>query len=142
MKRIDIIYGGEHYSVGGRDLESLRAEIEEQLASGGVGWITVNDGEGALMRRAGLMRRRRGVGFTARDRLMDRHCDDGLRGRSSIAIEAERRRMAGPDIHWLASYSIRYRTPDRIAARCYRLFRKYRTQISFGFVLSRRARSP
>jgi hypothetical protein len=47
MKRIDIIYGGEHYSVGGRDLESLRAEIEDQLASGGVGWITVNDGEGA-----------------------------------------------------------------------------------------------
>ncbi|WP_214466639.1 hypothetical protein [Microbacterium flavescens] len=46
MKRIDIVYGGEHYSVGGRDLDSLRDEIEKAVA-GGVGWITVNDGEGA-----------------------------------------------------------------------------------------------
>lgn len=47
MKRIDLVYGGEHYSVGGRDLPSLRAEIEAAMSSDGVGWITVNDGEGA-----------------------------------------------------------------------------------------------
>jgi hypothetical protein len=46
MKRIDIVYGGEHYSVGGRDFETLRAEIETGLA-GGVHWLLVNDGEGA-----------------------------------------------------------------------------------------------
>lgn len=52
MKRIDIIYGGEHYSVGGRDLAELRQEIEAGLA-GGIHWLEVNDGEGA-MRRAYL----------------------------------------------------------------------------------------
>lgn len=46
MKRIDIIYGGEHYSVGGRELDELREEITSGL-SGGVHWLEVNDGEGA-----------------------------------------------------------------------------------------------
>ncbi|MFE7844459.1 hypothetical protein ACFUTX_04600 [Microbacterium sp. NPDC057407] len=46
MKRIDIVYGGEHYSVGGRDPAELRSEIAHGLASG-VHWLEVNDGEGA-----------------------------------------------------------------------------------------------
>lgn len=46
MKRIDIIYGGEHYSVGGRDFEELQTEITRGLAAG-VHWLAVNDGEGA-----------------------------------------------------------------------------------------------
>lgn len=46
MKRIDVIYGGEHYSIGGHDLDSLKREVEAAVAAG-VGWITVNDGEGA-----------------------------------------------------------------------------------------------
>lgn len=46
MKRIDIVYGGEHYSVGGRDLAELRSEIEKGLRSG-IHWLEVNDGEGA-----------------------------------------------------------------------------------------------
>lgn len=46
MKRIDIVYGGEHYSVGGRELDDVLTEIETGLASG-VHWLTVNDGEGA-----------------------------------------------------------------------------------------------
>ncbi|WP_461472557.1 hypothetical protein [Microbacterium sp. HJ5] len=46
MKRIDIIYGGEHYSVGGRELDSLLGEIEDGVSSG-LYWLTVNDGEGA-----------------------------------------------------------------------------------------------
>ena len=53
MKRIDIFYGGEHYSVGGRRLEDLRAEIESGLAAGLL-WLEVNDGEG-LMRPALLL---------------------------------------------------------------------------------------
>jgi hypothetical protein len=46
MKRIDIMYGGEHYSVGGRDLEELKAEIVDGVTNG-VAWLSVNDGEGA-----------------------------------------------------------------------------------------------
>jgi len=48
MKRIDIRYGGDTYSVGGRDLEELRQEILTGLDSGKY-WLIVNDGEG--MRR-------------------------------------------------------------------------------------------
>lgn len=53
MKRIDITYGGEHYSVGGRDLGELLQEIEAGLA-GGPHWLEVNDGEG-MMRAAHLL---------------------------------------------------------------------------------------
>lgn len=45
MKRIDIYYGGEHYSVGGRRFEDLRNEIETGLLMG-TQWLTVNHGEG------------------------------------------------------------------------------------------------
>lgn len=48
MKRIDILYGGQIYSVGGRALEDLRAEIESGLAGDRPAWIIVNDGEGEL----------------------------------------------------------------------------------------------
>lgn len=47
MKRIDIYYGGEHYSVGGRDFEELRDEIAAGVSSG-MHWLEVNDGEGAF----------------------------------------------------------------------------------------------
>ncbi|MGL4256730.1 MAG: hypothetical protein ACRCSL_10375 [Microbacterium sp.] len=46
MKRIDIIYGGEHYSVGGREPAELLSEIEGGV-SRGTAWLSVNDGEGA-----------------------------------------------------------------------------------------------
>ena len=46
MKRIDIFYGGEHYSVGGRELDDVLEEISSGIASG-VHWLSVNDGEGA-----------------------------------------------------------------------------------------------
>ena len=45
MKRIDIIYGGQPYSVGGRELAEIRNDVEEAIRSGG-GWLKVNDGEG------------------------------------------------------------------------------------------------
>jgi hypothetical protein len=47
MKRIDIYYGGDHYSIGGRRFEDLRDEIEAGLA-GGPYWLEVNDGEGEM----------------------------------------------------------------------------------------------
>lgn len=45
MQRIDISYGGEHYSTGDRSFEQLSAEIREALSEG-IGWIEVNDGDG------------------------------------------------------------------------------------------------
>lgn len=46
MKRIDILYGGDHYSVGGADLAQLQARITDAVARGG-DWIVVNEGEGS-----------------------------------------------------------------------------------------------
>lgn len=45
MKRIDIIYGGHSYSIGGRELEELQTEITTGLQTG-THWLRVNDGEG------------------------------------------------------------------------------------------------
>jgi hypothetical protein len=45
VQRIDISYGGEHYSTGDRSFEQLSAEIREALSEG-IGWIEVNDGDG------------------------------------------------------------------------------------------------
>ncbi|GAA3037378.1 hypothetical protein [Microbacterium dextranolyticum] len=45
MKRIDVHYGGNVYSIGGRSLAEVRAEIEQSTEGGG--WLLVNDGEGA-----------------------------------------------------------------------------------------------
>lgn len=53
MKRIDIYYGGSHYSVGGRKVEDLRNEIEVGLTTG-THWLVVNDGEG-MKREAQLL---------------------------------------------------------------------------------------
>jgi len=47
MKRIDIYYGGDHYSVGGRRFDDLREEVEAGL-SAGMYWLEVNDGEGRM----------------------------------------------------------------------------------------------
>ncbi len=45
MKRIDVHYGGEVYSIGGRDFDELKREITDGIAAGGH-WLVVNDGEG------------------------------------------------------------------------------------------------
>ena len=47
MTRIDIYYGSEHYSIGGRSFDDLQREIEIGLRSGSH-WLEVNDGEGSL----------------------------------------------------------------------------------------------
>ena len=45
MKRIDVYYGGHLYSLGGRELADVQAEIAACHDTGG--WLLVNDGEGA-----------------------------------------------------------------------------------------------
>lgn len=46
MKRINIRYGSEQYSVAGRDLDDLQAEIAAGIDSGRTFWLEVNDGSG------------------------------------------------------------------------------------------------
>ncbi|MFG6475002.1 hypothetical protein ACFXP7_01290 [Microbacterium sp. P06] len=46
MKRIDISYGGQSYSVGNRDIDDLLADILTRLAAAPAYWLEVNAGEG------------------------------------------------------------------------------------------------
>ncbi|MGD8167271.1 hypothetical protein ACEXOS_008600 [Herbiconiux sp. P16] len=46
MKRVNVFYGGQPYSIGHRSVEDVQAEIETGLDVGGRAWLTVNYGEG------------------------------------------------------------------------------------------------
>ena len=46
MIRVDIVYDGRPYSLGGRTLESVRAELDTALAAGVPYWLSANAGEG------------------------------------------------------------------------------------------------
>jgi hypothetical protein len=46
VNRIDIVYDGKPYSLGGRSLESLQGEVGAAIASGFPYWMKVNSGEG------------------------------------------------------------------------------------------------
>lgn len=46
MNRIDIVYGGKPYSLGGRSITSIQDEIGAAIAGGVPYWIKVNSGEG------------------------------------------------------------------------------------------------
>jgi hypothetical protein len=48
MKRVHIKYDGTEYSIGNRDAQDVRAEIDAKLASPETGWLAVNFGEGRL----------------------------------------------------------------------------------------------
>ena len=48
MTRIDINYGGKHYSLGDRNLDQVKSEIEAILESNRPGWLSVNHGSGSL----------------------------------------------------------------------------------------------
>jgi hypothetical protein len=46
VKRVNIRYDGADYSIGGRDIDDVQAEIDAGLAGGETAWLTVNSGEG------------------------------------------------------------------------------------------------
>jgi hypothetical protein len=46
VKRVNIMYGGNQYSVGQADVELIKQEIEAARTGGGPRWIVVNYGEG------------------------------------------------------------------------------------------------
>lgn len=48
MKRIDLLYGGQRFSISGRDYDDVRTEILAAVAAGGA-WLTVNVGEGSAL---------------------------------------------------------------------------------------------
>jgi len=48
MNRMDIRYGGQHYSIGDRPLSDVMAEVGEIVASGKSGWLRVTNGSGSL----------------------------------------------------------------------------------------------
>lgn len=48
MKRVDIYYGGQHYSVSDREPEDVMAEIAAGVASETPVWMTFNIGEGTV----------------------------------------------------------------------------------------------
>ena len=48
MKRININYGGEHYTIADADPELLKAEISQALITGHPLWLRVNHGEGTV----------------------------------------------------------------------------------------------
>lgn len=47
MKRIELHYGSQAYTVGFEDYEELRAQIAAAVAAGH-GWLRVNHGEGSV----------------------------------------------------------------------------------------------
>lgn len=48
MKRINIIYGGEQYTIGDADPELIKADIAKAIISGRPFWLRVNHGEGTV----------------------------------------------------------------------------------------------
>jgi len=48
VNRIDIVYGGRPYSLGGRTVTSIQEELATALASGRPYWLRVNSGEGRI----------------------------------------------------------------------------------------------
>lgn len=48
IKRINIRYGGDHFTMASSDLDAVKGEIETALAGGRVYWLHVNRGEGTF----------------------------------------------------------------------------------------------
>ena len=47
LKRINIRYAGEHFTLANRELSDVQAEIDTAIAEGRTLWLRVNRGEGA-----------------------------------------------------------------------------------------------
>lgn len=48
MKRLEVVYGGAKYTIPNRDLDDVRNEITDAMASGTLHWLQANSGEGIL----------------------------------------------------------------------------------------------
>jgi hypothetical protein len=48
VKRINIRYGGDHYTIADADPEVIKAQISDALNSGAPLWLRVNHGEGTV----------------------------------------------------------------------------------------------
>lgn len=48
MKRVEIIYDGQEYTIGGRDVDDVQAEIQAGLTGTEPVWLVVNHGEGRV----------------------------------------------------------------------------------------------
>jgi 6-phosphofructokinase len=48
LKRINIRYGGDHYTLARTDMEELKNEIATAIENGGTHWLHVNRGEGSF----------------------------------------------------------------------------------------------
>ena len=48
MKRINIIYGSENYTIADADPEVIKADIAQAIVSGRPFWLRVNHGEGTV----------------------------------------------------------------------------------------------
>ncbi|WP_150307240.1 hypothetical protein [Planctomonas psychrotolerans] len=48
IKRINIAYDGASYSIGNREYDEVKAEIESFVESGRPHWLRVNHGEGSF----------------------------------------------------------------------------------------------
>jgi hypothetical protein len=48
VKRINIIYGGEQYTIADADPEVIKADITQAITSGSPFWLRVNHGEGTV----------------------------------------------------------------------------------------------
>ena len=46
MNRVDIVYGGQQYSLAGRSIDSIQSEIDAAITTGKPYWLMVNSGGG------------------------------------------------------------------------------------------------
>lgn len=46
MNRVDIVYGGQQYSLAGRSIDSIQTEIDAAITTGKPYWLMVNSGGG------------------------------------------------------------------------------------------------
>ncbi|WP_066040705.1 hypothetical protein [Herbiconiux solani] len=48
MKRVEIVYDGEEYTIGDRDVDDVQAEIQAGLTGAEPAWLVANRGEGRM----------------------------------------------------------------------------------------------
>jgi hypothetical protein len=65
--RVFLNYAGRDYTVAGRTADDVCAEIEQKLAAGGTGWLTVNTGEGRFQEARLLLQPGVGIAVTGID---------------------------------------------------------------------------